>query len=92
MLSVASRARLPAVGGSALTVSASAKGAAAQASGLPSYALWAQAGKPAFPAHAPGQYHAPTGSLSVYTTLGDFQAAVADPGALSSEDFDELKS
>jgi hypothetical protein len=71
-----------------VTKAASAKGAAAQASGLPSYALWAQAGKPAFPAHAPGQYHAPTGSLSVYTTLGDFQAAVADPGALSSEDFE----
>jgi hypothetical protein len=72
----------------AMRAAGGAKGAAVQASGLPSYALWAQAGKPAFPAHAPGQYHAPTGSLDVYTTLGDFQGAVADPGALSSEDFE----
>ena len=74
----------PKHGGMAATV----KGGAVVASGLPTYALWAQAGKPAFPAHPPGQVHAPTGSLTVFTTLGDFQNAVANPGALASEDFE----
>ena len=54
-----------------------------------SYAQWAAAGLPSLPVpqKIPAA-RAPSGGLAVYTTLADFEAAVANPGALSSEEFE----